>query len=287
MKRIINKIRNKFNYTVVSPMPYDQQMSDAYNGISVTNGETKGKTAVVTGATGEIGFAITKRLLLEGCNIILVGRDQNKLDIANDSLSQFSKSQTIVSYTMNMMDFDDVIWKTELILKENNIDIWVNNAGIFKKKDRYPAFRSYPKQDIIEEFDTNLKSYYIICKIIGERMRAKSNFCHIINISSICGFTKSMGYTGYGMSKASVIRMTKKLAKEYGDCASISSIAPGSVATRMGDRKFGDNIGVNENMITKHIAMPEEIASLAAFLSGNMGLYLNGETVIASADETL
>ena len=80
---------------------------------------------------------------------------------------------------------------------------------------------------------------------------------------------------------------TLELAKEYGDCASILSIAPGSVATGMGDRKFGDNIGVNENMITKHIAMPEEIASLAAFLSGNMGLYLNGETVIASADETL
>ena len=124
-------------------------------------------------------------------------------------------------------------------------------------------------------------------RMVADSMLKKNIKGSIINISSICGFSKKLGFTGYGMSKAGVIEMTRKLAGEYKNKLKIVSIAPGSVATRMGNKSLEDNIAVDGTMITKHVALPEEIASLSALLCSNVGSYMNSETIIASADEIL
>lgn len=285
---IISKIRDKLSYTKVAPMNYTQELSDAYNGVSVVNGEHKGHTVAVTGATGGIGFAIAKRFVLEGSNVILIGRNSEKLEIAKQTLLALGRNVKVDATPMDMLSYDDVVSKTKSLLDKSLIDVWVNCAGILKKKDRHPAFRSYPKKDILDVLNTNLKSCYVITKLIADEVKDSSSKCTIVNISSICGYSKKHGYTGYGMSKAGAIKMTKVLAQQYADQnLSIVSIAPGSVATNMGDRHFGDNIGVNVSAITKHISMSEEIAALTAFVSGRMSSVLSGETIIASADEVL
>ena len=116
-------------------------------------------------------------------------------------------------------------------------------------------------------------------------MKANGGYCKVVNISSICGYAKSYGYTGYGMSKAGLIAMTHAMAEEYKEHMAIIGIASGSVATSMGERQLGDNIAVGGNMITKHTGMPEEIATLVAFVTGDIAL--SGKTIIASADEIL
>lgn len=280
---ILNSLKRRLNYVVVKPLLYHQEVADAYSGTSVVDGKLKGKTVVVTGATGGIGRAIVKRFLLEGCQMIIIGRDIEKLNHLQESLPD--KEKQITCITMNMQDANDVKEKTIAILHRHSIDIWVNCAGVLKNKDRFPVFRSYPQQDFLEVMNTNLKSCWLICRLIATYMKANGDYCKVVNISSICGYTKSLGYTGYGMSKAGLIAMTRVMAEEYKENMAIIGIAPGSVATSMGERQLGDNIAVGGNMITKHIGMPEEIATLVAFVAGD--ITLSGKTIIASADEIL
>lgn len=280
---ILSSLKRRLNYVVVKPLLYHQEVADAYSGTSVVDGKLKGKTVVVTGATGGIGRAIVKRFLLEGCQVIIIGRDIEKLNHLQESLPD--KEKQITCITMNMQDANDVKEKTIAILHRHSIDIWVNCAGVFKNKDRFPVFRSYPQQDFLEVMNTNLKSCWLICRLIAAHMKTNDSYCKVINISSICAYAKSYGYTGYGMSKAGLTAMTHAMAEEYQEHMAIIGIAPGSVATSMGERQFGDNIAVGGNMITKHIGMPEEIATLVAFVAGD--ITLSGKTIIASADEIL
>lgn len=280
---ILSSLKRRLNYVVVKPLLYHQEVADAYNGVSVVDGKLKGKTVVVTGATGGIGRAIVKRFLLEGCQVIIIGRDIEKLNHLQESLPD--KEKQITCITMNMQDANDVKEKTIALLHRHSIDIWVNCAGVFKNIDRFPTFRSYPQQDFLVVMNTNLKSCLLICRLIAAHMKANGGYCKVVNISSICGYAKSYGYTGYGMSKAGLIAMTHAMAEEYKENMAIIGIAPGSVATSMGERQLGDNIAVGGNMITKHTGMPEEIATLVAFVAGD--ITLSGKTIIASADEIL
>lgn len=66
---IIDKIRSKFSYRVTRPLVYDEAMRSAYSTTSVAGGTLRGKTAVVTGATGGIGRATAQRLLNGGCDV--------------------------------------------------------------------------------------------------------------------------------------------------------------------------------------------------------------------------
>lgn len=280
---ILSSLKRRLNYVVVKPLLYHQEVADAYSGTSVVDGKLKGKTVVVTGATGGIGRAIVKHFLLEGCQVIIIGRDIEKLNHLQESLPDQEKQITCI--TMNMQDANDVKEKTIALLHHHSVDVWVNCAGILKRNDRFPVFRSYPQQDFLEVMNTNLKSCWLICRLIAAHMKTNGSYCKVVNISSICAHTKSIGYTGYGMSKAGLTAMTHALAEEYQEHMAIIGIAPGSVATSMGERQFGDNIAVGGNMITKHIGMPEEIATLVAFVAGD--ITLSGKTIIASADEIL
>ena len=280
---ILSSLKRRLNYVVVKPLLYHQEVADAYSGVSVVDGKLKGKTVVVTGATGGIGRAIVKRFLLEGCQVIIIGRDIEKLNHLQESLPDQEKLITCI--TMNMQDANDVKEKTIAILHHHSVDVWVNCAGVLKNKDRFPVFRSYPQQDFLEVMNTNLKSCWLICRLIAAYMKTNDSYCKVINISSICGYAKSYGYTGYGMSKAGLIARTRVMAEEYQEHMAIIGIAPGSVATSMGEWQLGDNIAVGGNMITKHIGMPEEIATLVAFVAGDIAL--SGKTIIASADEIL
>ena len=264
---ILSSLKRRLNYVVVKPLLYHQEVADAYSGTSVVDGKLKGKTVVVTGATGGIGRAIVKRFLLEGCQVIIIGRDIEKLNHLQESFS--NQENQITCITMNMQDANDVKEKTIAILHHHSVDV----------------FRSYPQQDFLEVMNTNLKSCWLICRLIAAYMKTNDSYCKVINISSICAHTKSIGYTGYGMSKAGLTAMTHAMAEEYKEHMAIIGIAPGSVATSMGERQLGDNIAVGGNMITKHIGMPEEIATLAAFVAGDIAL--SGKTIIASADEIL
>lgn len=93
---ILSKIKSLFTYVDIKPLIYDEHLRQAYSSTSVTGGTMIGKNVVVTGATSGIGYATAQRFLSEGCNVILTGRNENKLKDAVGSLTYDNSSQ--VSY---------------------------------------------------------------------------------------------------------------------------------------------------------------------------------------------
>lgn len=280
---IISKIKSKLTYNEVRPLIYDTHLQKAYSSTSVTGGILKGKNAVVTGATSGIGYATAQRLLDEGCNVIITGRNVDKLKESVANL-RHTGDTTIDYIVIDQLNPDSVKTGVAEAFQRTNVDIWVNCAGIFKKTDSERRFRGIDHKTYFEVVNTNLKSTVLASKHVAGEMVCKNISGIIINVASICGYSNHYGHTPYGISKTGVIEYTKLLAEEYKEKVYFVGIAPGSVATRMGNKGLGKNLS-GGNSVTKHTTMPEEIAAVICFLSSSTGKMLNGQTVIASAME--
>ena len=279
----ISKIRNMLSYRVIRPLIYDEGVRSAYSTTSVTGGALRGKTAVVTGATSGIGYATAQRLLNEGCNVIVVGRNEDKLKESLNTLSVGEGTQ-LDYMVMDSLDSQSLENKVKGVFDKCRIVLWVNSAGIFKKTDRDRKFRGIDSETYFDVINTNLKSNILLIPYVADEMVARGIDGTIITVSSICGFTNHFGYTPYGISKNGVIEFTKEIAQKYEDKVSILSVAPGSVATRMGTTGYGKDIS-GSSSFTHHVGIPEETASIIAFLASPIGKHLNGQTILASAGE--
>lgn len=151
---------------------------------------------------------------------------------------------------------------------------------------REKKFRNVPVVNLINTLNTNLKSAELLSKLLLEAYKREKNEISIINISSICSQFNSFGYSPYGISKAGLLGLTKDLNVKYGRYgATIRAILPGSVATKMGNIKVGDNIEGNNNILNRP-ALAEEIAALTAVYASDIGKYcVNNLT--ASAGEKI
>jgi len=131
---LLSKVKRRIISSLSTPLIYDERLRQAYSSVSVTGGYLKGKNAVVTGATGGIGYAIARRLLMEGCSVIITGRNEEKLIHTTEKLNQYGKS---VSYILldqkKPEEFTQIVKK---VFADSVIDLWVNCAGILKKTDR-------------------------------------------------------------------------------------------------------------------------------------------------------
>lgn len=282
---MLEKLRKRLEYVEYKPLYYTDELMNLYCNSTVTGGEIAGKSVLITGGTGGIGLALAKRFLFEGCNVTISGRNEEKLRcvVSQTENRHKGKLSYVVMDQLNIMDLTQCV--KELYSSKKYIDIWINNAGIFTDEDKEKKFRSIRKSQYRNIIDTNLISTIQLSKLVAECMESRGG--SIINIASICGVVGSFLYTPYGISKAGVISGTQKLSEIYKNKGvQIIAIAPGSVATKMGNLKIGDNISRKCGVLNR-ASLPEEIASLAAFLSTSTGKYVSGQTIIASACEEL
>lgn len=268
------KIRAQWN------IKYTKSVQNSYSNTTVTGSSIKGKTVCISGATGDIGNALVRRFLTEKCHVIMIGKSEEKLKKICD---QYKENMEYMVIDLSVPKKIEKIYGA--YIRNNRIDILVNNAGVFggaKEKE----FKNVSMDTLINTLNINLKSAELLSKLILEEYRKRILKITIINISSICSQFNSFSYSPYGISKAGLLGLTKDLNMKYGENgAVIRSILPGSVATKMGNIKVGDNIGGNNNILNR-LALPEEIAALAAIYSSDIGKYCVNN-IIASASEKL
>lgn len=277
------KIKEKLSVVIPEPVYYNELLRKSFSTCSVAGDTLKGKIAVVTGGTSGIGFAVGQRLLDEGCNVIITGRNQQRLD---ECVLQFRNDRNCFIRTMQVdqLNPDSVSDGCNNAFDLYPVDFWINCAGIITEIDRKRRFRGTTKDQYNMVIDTNYRSVYLMCKLVYKRM-LEGNGGTIVNIASMAGILQSFGYTAYGISKKSVINLTKSFYSKK-DAVSVVAVAPGVVVTRMGDYRFGDNIA---NMYNdgRHTTIPEEIAALVCFILSPVGKYLSGCSIEASSNENL
>ncbi len=221
----------------------------------------KNRIAIVTGGAQGFGYAIAKRFLDSGAEVIIWDIDQKAIDEALINLSSNKCSHQIVDVT----NFNDVSNNIEKLTKEKNIDIFVNNAGIAGKNAKV---WDYPNDEWLKVINLNLNSVFYCCKAIIPHM-IKNNYGRIVNIASIAGKEGNPNASAYSAAKAGVIGLTKSLGKELADKnIAVNCVTPAAAKTRIFDQITQEHIDYMLSTIPRQrFAKVEELASLVTWLA--------------------
>jgi NAD(P)-dependent dehydrogenase (short-subunit alcohol dehydrogenase family) len=233
------------------------------------------KTAIVTGGSKGLGRAIAIGFGKAGAQVIVVSRKKKLIEETANEIIKIGGSA--IAIPGDVTKIEDIERMKRIVLdKFMNIDILVNNAGI--------GLMNKALEITIEEWDnvieTNLKSVFLVSKIIGRRMVEQTRG-KIINISSVLGKVASKEALHYCASKAAIIQLTKALALEWAPFnVHINCIAPGFFETEMiRKNEYNQEKFIKFKVPLKRIGKPDEIVGAAIFLASKASDYITGETI--------
>ncbi|MDD2493680.1 MAG: SDR family NAD(P)-dependent oxidoreductase, partial [Tissierellia bacterium] len=236
-----------------------------------------GKNILITGGSTGIGFHIARKCISEGANVIITGRNENKLIYAKEIINN-ERLKTIVWDISNIEQLEEKLNNAESLLN-GKIDILVNNAGILNGTQ----FFDVTERIWDDIYSINSKGLYFLTQALCKRwLRDKSNNRNkkIINISSQGGF---VGATyPYRMTKWDIAGLTQGLGIKLAPLGIIvNGIAPGIIATGMqtGYLNQKNNVFCTQNPVER-FALPEEIAELALFLMSDASNFIIGQTIV-------
>ena len=231
-----------------------------------------GKKALITGASGGLGWEIAKKLHKLGAEIVISGTRKEKLEKLASELGDRVHVQTA-----NLSDRESV---KELFVNAEKvtggIDILVNNAGI----TRDGLSMRMKDQDWDDVINVNLTSAFILCRSASKAMMRR-RYGRIINISSVVGVSGNPGQMNYCASKAGMIGMSKALAQEVANRGiTVNNIAPGFILSDMTEElNDKQKESILKNIPTGTLGKPEDIANSVAFLSSDEASYITGQTL--------
>lgn len=231
-----------------------------------------GMTALVTGGSRGIGFAVAKRLIAEGAKVALVS---TKLEGAVAAAAQLGDKAK--GYACDVSNYDDVQALVAAVLADfGKLDILVNNAGI----TRDDLLMRMSEEEWDRVLAVNLKGSFNTCKAVMRPMM-KARFGRIINISSVVGLCGNPGQTNYAAAKAGLLGFTKSLAREIASRnITVNAVAPGLVETDMSGAlpEEARNAFIQQVPLAR-AGKPEDIAGAVAFLAGPDASYITGHVI--------
>jgi len=186
------------------------------------------KTAIITGASKGIGFATAKKFVENNFNVAICARNQTSLDKAVHELKKLNPNVEIFALPCDVSKKAELLsFAEKVLLKFKNIDVLVNNAGVF-----FPGEVHQEKEGVLEQMiETNLYSAYNLSRAIIPTMKAKKSG-YIFNIASIAGLQAYPNGGSYGISKFAMIGMGKALRQELINFnIKVSNVMPGAVFT--------------------------------------------------------
>lgn len=237
--------------------------------------ELKGKTALVTGATGGIGGAIARAFHTQGATVAVSGRQVDKLE----ALAAELKERVHVC-PCDLGNKEQVAKLIDEATRQlgGRLDILVNNAGLTKDN----LFMVMKDEQWDEVIAVNLTSTFMLMRAAARgMMRAKTGYGRIINISSVSGVIGNPGQGNYAASKAGMIGMTKSLAREVASRGiTANCIAPGFIKTAMTDVLNEKQVAtIKEAIPAQSFGTPEDIAAAAVYLASEEARYMTGQTL--------
>ncbi len=236
----------------------------------------KSRTALITGGTSGIGYAIAEAFLNSGANVIITGRNEDRLKSATEKLRNSIYETNRVYYLL--MDNTDVSsFKNKLneirdLIGGIDIDILVNNAGVLGGDIRNSSEEEY---NLI--LDTNLKGVFFLSQLFGHYWKEKSIKGNILNIASSSSLRPAA--SAYTITKWGIRGLTLGLAKSFiSHGIVVNGLAPGPTATPMILKDENNGIG-SETVPLGRLATAEEIANMAVVLVSGIGQTIVGDIV--------
>jgi NAD(P)-dependent dehydrogenase (short-subunit alcohol dehydrogenase family) len=252
--------------------------------------DLSGKTALVTGSTAGIGNAIARGLAASGASVVVNGRTQAKVDTAAAAVAKAVPGSKVRGIAA---DVSTAAGCKALLATLPDVDILINNAGIFEPKE----FFDIPDEDWSRFFEVNVMSGVRLSRAYMAGM-LKRNWGRIVFISSESGLNIPAEMIHYGMTKTAQLAVSRGLAQlTRGTGVTINSVLPGptmseGVETFVKDLARQNGQSVEEaasNFVKQHrptsllqrFASVEEIANMVVYVSSKEASATNGAALRA------
>ena len=250
------------------------------------------KNAVITGGSDGIGLGIAKAFAREGANLLLIGKDPEKLQKAQQALlNEFGVQVHTLSADLSKTEtVAEVVKGIEELLSK--VDILVNNAGLGK----FIPFEQVDSTLYDAHFNLNVKAPYFLTQgLLPALVKSKGN---VINISSYFAhrMLPNRATTVYSATKGALNSFTKALAFEVGHLGvRVNAIAPGSISTPQFNRNLqaltpekqaAFEAMVKEIYPLQHIGTPEDIAKACVFLASDNASWITGTVLVVDGGLT-
>ena len=247
-----------------------------------------GKVAIVTGATGGIGFGVAKRLGKDGFTVILNGIEDDK---GAERVAELKAEGITAEYFgFDVTDEEAVNTNIKAIgEKYGKINVLVNNAGGLGGRSRFEEMTTEFYRGVMA---LNLDSTFFASRAAIPYLK-KAESASIINYSSNAGWTAGGPGAGiYGTSKAAVHAITRALAKdlaEYG--IRVNAVSPGTIDTPFHSQIKSTKPEVfaswKNNILLGRLGQPEDVASVVSFLASDDSAFITAETIQIGGGQAL
>ncbi len=247
------------------------------------NLELIGKTALISGSTKGIGFAIAVQLAAEGADVIVNGRSDSAVKSALQQIRKAAPEAKVEGFAGDLATTE----ATENLLKRFPVvDILVNNLGVYEPK----PFNTISDEDWRHIFEVNVLSGVRLSRAYISEMKQR-NWGRIIFISSESAIFTPKEMIHYGMTKTAQLAVSRGLAEYCGGTGvTVNSILPGPTHT-VGVEDFVTQLGggqsfeafekeffksVRASSLLKRFETPDEVARLVTFVCSPVASAING-----------
>lgn len=232
----------------------------------------RNKTAVVTGGTRGIGFAIVKRYLENGANVAITGSRKETVDKALEKLSEYEGH--VMGLYPDLCNPEEVAEAFSRVKERfGSLDILANNAGVSSRTSLY----DYTIEEFSKILDLNLKAVFV-CSQAAARIMKEQGGGVIINTSSMVGEYGQPSGCGYPATKFAVNGLTKSLARELAkDQIRVNAVAPGVTRTDMVAALPQDMVDrISAGIPLGRMGEPVDIANAYLYLASDLASYVTG-----------
>ena len=233
----------------------------------------KNKNVLITGSTQGIGYSIAKVLNDFGYNVIITGRNKEKLEKLSKELncSYFQIDLLESGATKKLVDY--------CYEKYGTIDILINNVGEYV----YSPIEKTKEEDINRLIKLNIKVPFELTKFVVSKMK-ENNWGRIVNIGSISGVVGEGNASLYSLTKSSIVGFSKALALELAENKiTINTINPGWVDTELVNnddlKEDFEKSEIIEMIPQRRFVHPDEVAHLCKYLISDEAKGLTGQSI--------
>jgi len=231
-------------------------------------------TALVTGASRGIGFAITEKLFEDGFKVIGTA-------YSSDFSDQWTEGENFTGIHADLSDHQKLKEILKPVVQSECPDVLINNAGI-----SLPADFTVSDENWLNVWEStmrvNLRASALLCKWFINSHLENGSEGVIINIASRAAYRgDTQQYAAYAASKGGMVAFTKSIARDFGKNGIVAySIAPGFIDTDMARESvdvYGEEYLLKDSAFGE-ITKPGEVANLVSFLASGKAKHATGST---------
>ena len=234
--------------------------------------------ALITGAGGGIGTAITIKLLETRFIVCATDINEENLIRLRNTVSDKKHTDNLFAFTMDVCDRNSIN-KVEQIVSDKwgSVNILVNCAGIFKMQ----PFLEISDDSFGEVIEVNLLGTFRVSQVFVRKM-VNNGGGKIINVASASALFGPSHIAAYCASKAGIIALSKSMAKEFANKnIQVNVILPSYIDTPMNDPyKQSIKLSTALHIPSKRIGQPWEVAEVVTYLATCKSSYLTGSRIV-------